>query len=101
MLQIEYEFHLPLGYVDERGDLHREGVMRLATAADEIFSLGDHRTRQNNAYVAILLLGRVLTRLGPYTPVAPERIEGLFAADFTFLQEMYIAINNGGANSDV
>jgi hypothetical protein len=96
-LQTEYLFTLPCGYVDEVGDLHRTGIMRLATALDEVQPLRDARVQANEAYVAILLLSRVVTSLGTIAPVTPAVIERLFAADFAYLQEMYVRINDEGA----
>jgi hypothetical protein len=99
MFQTEYEFTLPLGYVDGEGNLHREGVMRLATAADEILPLKDHRVQSNEAYLIVILLSRVITRLGSVAQVNPKVIEGLYAADLAYLQEFYNRINrNGQAN---
>jgi hypothetical protein len=95
-LQTEYEFTLPYGFVDGAGDLHRTGVMRLATALDEVLPLSDARVHMNQAYVAILLLSRVVTRLGTIAPVGPAIIERLFAADFTYLQELYVRMNEPG-----
>jgi len=92
-LQTEYHFTLPCGYVDERGDLHRDGVMRLATALDEVQPLRDARVQANEAYVAVLLLSRVVTQLGDVSLVTPNVIERLFAADFVYLQELYIRMN--------
>jgi hypothetical protein len=96
MLQTEFPFTLPRGYVDERGDLHREGVMRLATAADEVEPLADARVRANEAYLPILLLSRVMLRLGAISPVTPAVVEQLFAADFVYLQELYVRANDAG-----
>lgn len=93
MFQTEYEFTLPRGYVDEAGDVHKNGVMRLATAADEIFPLRDPRVQQNSGYLTIVLLSRVITRLGELEQVTPEVIERLFTADLNFLQNMYQTIN--------
>jgi hypothetical protein len=98
LLQTEYEFTLPCGYVDERGTLHRQGVMRLATALDEVEPLADARVRANQAYLAILLLSRVLLRLGEFSPVPPAVVAGLFSADFAFLQDLYVRVNDRGAN---
>lgn len=98
MLQTEFAFTLPCGYIDERGDRHREGTMRLATARDEIEPLGDARVRANQAYVTILLLSRVVTRLGDLGPVGPAVIEALFSADFSYLQELYVRVNEQGTN---
>jgi len=92
-LQTEYHFTLPRGYVDENGDLHRVGIMRLATAMDEVQPLRDARVQANQAYVAILLLSRVVTQLGEVSPVPPSLIERLFAADFAYLQELYVRLN--------
>jgi hypothetical protein len=99
VFQTEYEFTLPLGYVDSNGDLHREGIMRLATAADEILPLKDTRVQSNQAYLVVILLSRVITRLGSVGQINPRVIEGLFAADLAFLQELYNRINRNGSMS--
>lgn len=96
MFQTEYEFALPLGYVDGEGSLHREGVMRLATAADEILPLRDPRVQANQAYLIVILLSRVVTKLGSLAQVNPKVIEGLYAADLAYLQEFYNRINREG-----
>ncbi len=95
-LQTEYEFTLPKGYVDSEGNLHRDGVMRLATAADEILPMKDPRVQSNPAYLAIILLSRVVTKLGRLTDVNPKVIEGLFVSDLAYLQELYGRINAQG-----
>jgi hypothetical protein len=89
----EYEFTLPRGYVDSEGNVHREGIMRLATAKDEIVPLNDMRVQRNRAYLIILLLSRVVSRLGTLPEVKPIHIENLFASDLRFLEEMYNRIN--------
>ena len=89
----EYEFVLPRGYVDAEGNLHKEGVMRLANAKDEIIPLNDMRVQRNRAYLIIVLLSRVVTRLGSNTEVNTGMIENLFAGDLRFLEEMYNRIN--------
>jgi phage FluMu protein gp41 len=94
MFRTEYEFTLPMGYLDEEGNLHREGTMRLATAADEILPLKDPRVLKNPAYLAVILLSRVVTRLGGVDPITPKTIEGLFAADLAHLQDLYNEINS-------
>lgn len=99
VLQTEYEFTLPLGYIDPEGNLHRDGVMRLATAADEILPLKDPRVQSNQAYLVIILLSRVMTRLGSVAQVNPKVIEGLFAADLAYLQDFYNQINRNGKAS--
>ena len=99
MFQTEYEFTLPLGYVDEEGTLHRDGMMRLATAADEILPLKDPRVQQNEAYLIVILLSRVITRLGSVAQINPKVIEGLYAADLAYLQEFYNRINRNGKAS--
>jgi hypothetical protein len=98
LLRTEFEFTLPNGYVDARGDLHRQGVMRLATALDEVAPLGDPRVQANEAYLGILLLSRVLVRLGSMHPVPPEAIEGLFSGDFAYLQDLYVRMNDHGTS---
>jgi hypothetical protein len=98
VLQTEHEFTLPLGYPDEAGTLHKKGTMRLATAADEVLPLKDPRVQQNPAYLSIILLSRVITRLGDMPSINPKVVEGLFAADLNYLQEMYNRINFNGNN---
>jgi hypothetical protein len=96
MFQTEYEFVLPKGYVDEDGNLHKEGIMRLATAADEILPLKDPRVQANPAYITIIILSRVITKLGDLASINPRIIENLFASDITYLQEFYSKINGDG-----
>ena len=91
--QTEHKFTLPKGFVDEEGNLHRVGVMRLATAADEILPLKDSRVQQNPAYLNIILFSRVVTQLGELDMVNPRVIEGLFASDLAYLQDLYRQIN--------
>ncbi|NTU80481.1 MAG: phage tail assembly protein [Chloroflexales bacterium] len=93
MFQTEYPFTLPRGYVDGAGNLHREGVMRLATAADEIVPLKDPRVQVNLSYLVIILLSRVVIRLGTLEGVNPKVIEGLFATDLSYLQGLYNRLN--------
>lgn len=90
----EFEFELPKGYVDGEGEVHKRGVMRLATAADEILPLRDPRVVQNPGYLTIILLSRVITQLGTLTNIRPAHIEKLFSADLAFLQNMYQTINS-------
>jgi hypothetical protein len=97
-LRTEFRFLLPRGYVDEEGMVHREGVMRLATARDEINPLRDPRVRENEAYLGVILLSRVITRLGTLPGVNPGIIEGLFASDLAFLQDLYRRINQEGTS---
>jgi hypothetical protein len=98
MLQTECEFTLPCGYVDEGGTLHRDGVMRRSTALDEVEALQDARVRANEAYLCVVLLSRVLTRLGDVDPVTPEDVERLFSADFVFLQDLFVRLNDIGGD---
>lgn len=93
MLTTEHEFELPVGYVDAEGTLHRRGVMRLATAADEILPMKDPRVQQLPAYLIVILLARVVTRLGTVPQVDPGVVEGLFSEDLTFLQALYNEVN--------
>lgn len=97
MIQTEFPFTLPVGFLDEAtGVLHREGIMRLATAADEILPLKDPRVQANQAYLIVILLARVVTQLGTLDHINPKVIESLFAADIAYLQDMYNRINHGG-----
>lgn len=91
--QTEIEFELPKGYVDEAGTLHRRGTMRLATAADEILPLRDPRVQQNEAYLAVIVLARVVTRLGAVAEIHTGVIENLYASDLAYLQRLYEKFN--------
>jgi hypothetical protein len=95
-IRTEYAFSLPRGFVDTAGAVHRDGTMRLATARDEIEPLRDPAVRENEAYLTVLLLSRVITRLGDLTEVTPAVVEGLYAADFDHLQRLYERLNSGG-----
>jgi hypothetical protein len=95
-LQTEFPFTLPLGFVDAESNLHREGVMRLATAFDEIAPMKDPRVQANPGYLVIILLARVIIRLGNLAQLNPKIIEGLFAADLAFLQDFYQRVNENG-----
>lgn len=94
----EFHFRLPRGYVDpDTGKVHRDGVMRLATARDEIVPLQDYRVQANRAYLVIVLLSRVITRLGDLESISVSTIESLFSTDLAYLQEFYRKINEEGA----
>lgn len=99
-IRTEYPFMLPRGYVDEQGGVHRDGVMRLATARDEISTQTDARVKQNPAYLTVLLLSRTVTRLGRVQQPDTLVIENLFASDLAFLQDLYRRINQEG-NTEV
>ncbi len=93
MFQTEFEFTLPCGYLDDSGTLHRDGIMRRATASDEILPLRDPRVTKNQAYLVVILLSRVITRLGSVEQINPHVIENLYATDLAFLQNLYNRIN--------
>jgi hypothetical protein len=95
-LRTEFEFDLPRGYVDGSGTVHRHGVMRLATARDELVPLHDDRVRENPAYLTVVLLARVITRLGTLDDIHAGIVENLFASDLAFLQDLYRRINTEG-----
>jgi hypothetical protein len=95
-IQTEFEFELPRGYVDGSGGVHRTGAMRLATARDELVPLIDLRVKENPAYLTVVLLGLVVTRIGPVTDVHAGVIESLFASDVAFLQDFYRRVNSEG-----
>jgi hypothetical protein len=97
-LRTEFPFVLPRGYVDDAGTLHREGAMRLATARDEILPLRDPRVRENEAYLTVILLSRVVVRLGSLGQVTPQVVEGMFASDLAFLQDLYRRVNQEGTS---
>src|SRR5437763_5720330 len=95
-LATEYEFVLPRGYVDRSGEVHRTGTMRLATARDELEPLRDPTVSgADDPRLTVLVLARVVTRLGSLELVTPHEIEGLFTADLAFLQDFYGVINFG------
>ncbi|GAB3740764.1 hypothetical protein GCM10027598_70860 [Amycolatopsis oliviviridis] len=95
-LRTEFAFELPRGYVDDAGKVHHSGVMRLATARDELVPLRDDRVRENSAFLTVVLLARVITRIGDVTDVHAGVIENLFASDLAFLQDMYRRVNSEG-----
>lgn len=95
-VQTEFPFTLPRGYVDGEGNLHREGVMRLATAYDEIAPMKDPRVQSNPGYLVIILFSRVISKLGTIEHINPKVIESLFSADLAFLQDFYRRINENG-----
>ncbi len=95
-LQTEFEFELPVGYVDDNGTLHKRGTMRLATAMDEIAPMSDMRVKTNEAYMVIVLLARVITNLGTLGAVNTSVVEKFFAADLAYLQTFYQRINETG-----
>jgi len=97
-LQTEFTFTLPRGYVDSEGNVHKQGTMRLATAMDEIGPLRDLRVKANQAYLAVALLARVITRLGTVPEITTGVIENLFSADFAYLQNFYVQINESGSD---
>ncbi|NMF59656.1 hypothetical protein HC246_16945 [Pseudanabaena yagii GIHE-NHR1] len=92
-MQTEFEFTLPKGYVDSDGNLHRKGVMRLSRAIDEITPMRDPRVRSNPAYATVIILARVITKLGGLEEITTTVIENLFASDLSYLQKFYRQIN--------
>ncbi len=92
-MQVEFEFELPKGYLDAEGNLHRKGVMRLSRAIDEIVPLRDPRVKSNPAYATVIILSRVIAKLGALEEVSPIVVEGLFACDLSYLQKFYRQIN--------
>ncbi|WP_108989437.1 hypothetical protein [Streptomyces coelicoflavus] len=95
-MRTEFPFELPRGYVDDSGTVHKDGVMRLATARDELIPLRDVRVQENPAYLSVVLLGRVITRLGTLAMVHDGVVENMFASDLAFLQDFYRQINAEG-----
>jgi hypothetical protein len=95
-LQTEFPFTLPFGLADPDGPAHRDGTMRLATAVDEIEPLKDPRVRANPGYLVVILLARVITRLGTVEHISTRTIENLYAADLAYLQDVYQRINQAG-----
>jgi hypothetical protein len=96
-IRTEFNFILPRGLVDDRGDVHRQGVMRLATAKDEIYVQKDTRVQRDPAYGVLVILSRVITRLGSLSSVTPELLEELFTRDLAYLREFYNRINQQGS----
>lgn len=92
----EFPFTLPLGLRDAEGAVHREGVMRMSTAFDEIAPLKDARVQGNPGYLVLILLSRVITRLGEIQHIHPKLLEGLLAGDLMYLQDLYRRINETG-----
>jgi hypothetical protein len=99
--QTEFEFTLPKGYIDQDGTLHKKGTMRLSTAADEILPQKDPRVQANPAYLVIIVLARVIVRLGDVTNITTKTTEDLFSADLAFLLEFYNKINETGKSPSI
>lgn len=91
--ETEFEFTLPRGFVDRSGMVHRQGVMRLANAGDEILPLRDPRVQQNPGYLTIILLARVITKLGTLPTVDTNVVERLYTMDLAYLQDLYQRVN--------
>ncbi len=100
MIQTEFEFTLPKGYIDSDGNLHRKGIMRLSRAMDEIVPMRDPRVRSNPAYATVIILSRVITRLGALEEVSPAVVENFFATDLNYLQKFYRQINELQENDE-
>lgn len=98
-INLEYDFVLPVGYIDETGTVHKQGTMRLAKAKDEISPLLDPRVRANEAYLMVILLSQVVTRLGTVSQITPNVFEDMFAVDVAYLQELYHRINDLAGNT--
>ena len=96
VVQTEFEFELPMGYVDSDGNMHKQGTMRMATAADEILPMKDPRVKSNPAYLSIILLARVVSKLGALSMINTQVIESLYSGDFAYLQDLYNRINQTG-----
>ncbi len=92
-IQTTFTFELPTGYIDAAGQVHRQGVMRLARTSDEIEPMSDPRVQANPAYATVIILARVIQSLGTLPAVSPVIIEGLFAGDLNYLQNVYRDIN--------
>jgi hypothetical protein len=95
-MRTEFDFELPRGYVDRDGVVHKHGTMRLATARDELLPLYDERVQENPAFTTVVLLGRVITRLGTVGVMNAQVVENMFASDVAFLQDFYRRINAEG-----
>lgn len=93
MEQVDFDFILPRGYKDAEGQVHREGIMRLAEAIDEIQAIDDPRVQASEAYLPVILFSRVVSRLGSLPAVTPEIIEKLYVTDFAYLEDLYTRIN--------
>ena len=102
MIQTEFEFTLPKGYIDNDGNIHRSGIMRLSRAIDEIIPMRDPRVKSNAAYATVIILARVITRLGALSDdeINPGVIENMFAVDLSFLQKFYRQINGLNENNE-
>ena len=94
MFQTEFEFSLPKGYLDRDGNLHRKGIMRLARAIDEISPMRDPRVKSNPAYSTVIILSRVIVRLGALEEITPGVVENFYAGDLNYLQKFYRRIND-------
>lgn len=94
MMQVEVEFVLPHGLVDASGQVHRHGRMRKATVMDEIEPHCHPLVAQYPGYAVVVLLARVLTQLGSLPQVTPQVVEGMFAGDVAYLEDLYEQLNS-------
>jgi hypothetical protein len=58
--------------------------------------LKDPRVQKNPAYLVVILLSRVVTRLGGVSHINPKVMENLYATDLAYLQDLYNEINQLG-----
>lgn len=100
-MQTEFEFHLPTGYMDDRGQVHHSGIIRRSRAMDEILPMQDPRVQANPAYATVIILARVIVQLGDLTEITPQIIENMFASDLSYLQTLYRQINSPESLGDL
>ena len=93
-MQTEFEFTLPRGYIDKQGRVYRNGRIRLATAHDEVEAVQHPQVQAHPAYLPLVLLARVILHLGSLETITPQLVENLFAADLSYLQDLYLRLNS-------
>lgn len=97
ILLTEFTFILPRGLVDANGVIQQQGVMRLATARDELLAQKHRHVQAYPEYVTLVLLSQVITQLGTLEAVSPEDLENLFTQDLAYLRELYNRVNQVGS----
>jgi len=96
-LLTEFNFMLPRGLVDASGVVHQQGVMRLATARDELVAHKHRHVQTYPEYLMLVLLSQVITHLGTLESISPEDLENLFTQDLAYLRELFNRINQVGS----
>jgi hypothetical protein len=90
----EFEFEMPIGYLDADGRLHRTAMLRKMTGRDEAI-MADKKNRKNGARLITELLGNCLLRIGDIDKPGQRVAQALYSADRHYLLMMLRQITFG------